>query len=77
MDIIELEREVRELVGLFLEESSQITIITERTPQRGLTADIQNRLENLRVYIKYQRFDLEATRKENETLRELIKASNQ
>lgn len=76
MDIVELEREVRELVGLFLEESSQITIITERTPQRGLTADIRSRLENLRVYIKYQRFDLEATRKENKVLRELIKEEN-
>ena len=76
MDIVELEKKVKELVGLFLEEPSQKTIITERTPQRGLTADIRNCLENLRVHITYQRFDLEATRRENEVLRELIKEEN-
>lgn len=76
MDLIELEREVKELVGLFFEEPSQKTIIIERTPQQGLTANIQNYLENLRVYIAYQKFDLEATRKENEFLRELIKEEN-
>ena len=77
MDVIEIEKKLEGLVKLFFEEPSQEIITTERTPQQRLTANIQNYLENLRVYIKYQAFDLEATRRENEVLRELIKASNQ
>ena len=69
MDVIEIEKKLEELVKLFFEESSQEIITTEGTPQQRLTANIKNYLENLRVYIKYQKFDFEAIRRENEFLR--------
>ena len=77
MDVIEIEKKLEGLVELFFEEPSQEIIRTERIPQQRLTANIQNYLENLRVYIKYQKFDLEVTRRENKVLRNLVKELNQ
>jgi len=37
-------------------------------------ADLQESLDYLRVCIKYQAFDLEATRRENEYLRKLLES---
>ncbi|PIR71994.1 MAG: hypothetical protein COU42_02925 [Candidatus Nealsonbacteria bacterium CG10_big_fil_rev_8_21_14_0_10_36_24] len=49
----------------------------ERFIEKQKTDKLQELLDYFRVCVKYQAFDLEATRRENEVLRELIKASNQ
>ncbi len=64
MDETNLEDKLNELVKEFGETA---------TP---LINSLQESLDYLRVCIKYQVFDLEATRRENEYLRKLLEENN-
>ena len=81
MDEAQLEDRVKELVEEFggaidpqykkLAMLAREAQVSQKRPERG-RGNLQESLDYLRVCIKYQLFDLEATRRENKYLREML-----
>lgn len=85
MDETNLEDKLNELVkvfgGMADPQCKKLAMLTKqaRDSHRRLqkSADnLQESLDYLRICIKYQLFDLEATRRENEYLRKLLEGKN-
>lgn len=85
MNEAEFEKEVKELLKEFDQRSSlrtgKLKKLAQKTQDPRLRAEcnvnsLQELLDYLRVCIKYQVFDLEAMRRENEFLRKLLKENN-
>ena len=85
MDEINLENKLKELVEEFNEKTDpqqgNPAILTKkacRTNDKLHRSDnsLDEFLDYLRICIKYQNFDLEATRRENEFLRKFIEERN-
>lgn len=86
MDDTNLEDRLNELVKEFGEAADphhrKLTSLAEeaQADRKKLEKSInslQESLDYLRVCIKYQLFDLEATRRENEYLRKLLESDNE
>ena len=85
MDEIKLEDKLNELVREFGEvidpQHSKLTKLAEQAQadhaklEKSISS-LQELLDYLRVCIKYQVFDLEATRRENEYLRKLLEEND-
>lgn len=81
MDEAQLEDKVKELVkefgGTIDPQYKKLAMLTKEAQdsqkqlQKGVCS-LQESLDYLRVCIKYQLFDLEATRRENKYLREML-----
>ncbi len=68
---------VKEVGGLTVGENRSISMLAERTCKNRKRLEknvkgLQESLDYLRLCIKYQLFDLEATRRENMYLRKLL-----
>ena len=81
MDEATFQRKLAELMGeistLPKTERDKLTALAAQTKQRHhklrkTVTDLQESLDYLRVAIKYLVFDLEATRRENRYLREML-----
>jgi hypothetical protein len=85
MDEAQLEDKLKELVKEFggttdpqyrkLAMPAQQTGENQKKLEKGVSS-LQESLDYLRVCIKYQLFDLEATRRENEYLRKILGDNN-
>ena len=85
MDEINLENKLKELVEEFEEKTDpqheKPAILTKKACRtnkkvRRSVNSLDEFLDYLRICIKYQNFDLEATRRENEFLRKFIEESD-
>lgn len=85
MDEAQLEYELRELVkefgGAADSQYKKLTLFAEQDGESRKKLEknvdkLQESLDYLRVCIKYQLFDLEATRRENEYLKKLLGENN-
>jgi hypothetical protein len=85
MDETRLESKLNELVREFGEgidpHQNKLTKLAEQAQANQVKLEksidtLQELLDYLRVCIKYQVFDLEATRRENEYLRRLLEENN-
>ncbi len=85
MDEMRLESKLNELVKEFGEgidpHHDKLTKLAEQAQTNQVKLEksidtLQDLLDYLRVCIKYQVFDLEATRRENEYLRRLLEENN-
>ena len=85
MDEIILEKKLKELVEEFEEktdpQNANTAILAEKVrhtneKRRRSVNSLDEFLDYLRICIKYQNFDLEATRRENEFLRNFLEESN-
>ena len=84
-DKIELEDKVKELVNEFGvgvgEQHLRLAMLAKQTRDshkklQKSVGELQESLDYLRICIKYQLFDLEATRRENKYLRKLLDEKN-
>lgn len=80
-----LEKKLRELVEQFGtkpgEPSKKLEILAKQAQEKReklqkSVSELQESLDFLRICIKYQLFDLEATRRENQYLRKLLEDKN-
>jgi hypothetical protein len=85
MDEINLENKLKELVEEFDEKTDpqhqNTAILTEKVchtneKRRRSVNSLDESLDYLRICIKYQNFDLAATRRENEFLRKFLEESD-
>jgi len=85
MDEINLENKLKELVEEFEEKTDpqqeKPAILAKKVrhtkeKRRRSVNSLDESLDYLRICIKYQNFDLEATRRENEFLRKFLEESN-
>jgi len=72
---------VREFGGTSSPQSKKLVILAQQANQnhkelKDRIESLQDSLDYLRVCIKYQIFDLEATRRENKYLRKMIDEKN-
>jgi uncharacterized protein YlxW (UPF0749 family) len=85
MDEAKLERKLKELVQEFggmvdpqyikMAKLAKQTQKSQKKLQKSVN-NLQESLDYLRICIKYQLFDLEATRRENEYLKKLLEENN-
>jgi hypothetical protein len=85
MDEAKLENKLKELVqefgGMVDPQYRKLAMLAKQTQksQKKLQKSVDNlqeSLDYLRICIKYQLFDLEATRRENEYLKKLLEENN-
>ena len=84
MDEMNLENKLKELVEAFKEKTDtkheNTTILAEKVRHTNKSDrrvnSLHESLDYLRICIKYQTFDLEATKRENEFLKKLLEGSS-
>jgi len=83
MDKATFENKLRELAGEFGASICRYEALAKAAKQRTTNSehkdaysDIEDSLDFLRVCIKYLRFDLDATRRENQCLRKMLDELN-
>jgi len=85
MDETKLEEKLNELVkelgGMVDPQSKKLSILAKQAQNKHKQLQksvdsLQEALDHLRVCIKYQLFDLEATRRENKYLRKMLEDQN-
>ena len=85
MDKASLEEKLRELVkefgGMGDSENKRLAMLAQQAREsnkrlQNSVNNLQDSLDYLRVCIKYQLFDLEATRRENAYLKKLLQERN-
>lgn len=76
-----LKELVRELGGSLEPQQVKVAMLSKETSENQKQLEksvngLQDALDYLRICIKYQLFDLEATRRENEYLRKMLEERN-